>query len=123
MRRSGGSAFSAHTGEYGAEWYFLDPENRPPNNPGITVDFRAFLLATGGLAAEQAYFETRMAAFGVDYVETQLRVSRVDFAIDFLAPWFEPDREAPVSPPGTHTTEITGIGERLGKAKGRYLFR
>ena len=84
VRRSGGSAFSAHTGEYGAEWYFLDPANRPPNNPGITVDLRAFLLATGGLAAAQVYFETHMAAFGVDYVETQLRVSRVDFAIDFL---------------------------------------
>ena len=26
VRRTGGSAFSAHTGEYGAEWYFLDPE-------------------------------------------------------------------------------------------------
>jgi hypothetical protein len=111
VRRSGGSAFSAHTGEYGAEWYFLDPENRPPSNPGITVDFRAFLLATGGLAAAQAYFETHMAAFGVEYVETQLRVSRVDFAIDILAPWFEPDREALVSPPGTHADEYTGICE------------
>lgn len=111
VRRSGGSAFSAHTGEYGAEWYFLDPENRPANNPGITVDFRAFLLATGGLAAAQAHFEKYMAAFGVEYVETQLRVSRVDFAIDILAPWFEPDREALVSPPGTHATEITGISE------------
>ena len=97
VRRSGGSAFSAHTGEYGAEWYFLDPENRPPNLPGITVDFRAFLLATGGLEAAQAHFERHMEAFGIRYVETQLRVSRVDFAIDLLAPWFEPDREALVA--------------------------
>ncbi len=111
VRRSGGSAFSAHTGEYGAEWYFLDPENRPPNNPGITVDFRAFLLATGGLAAAQEHFETCMEAFGILYAETQLRVSRVDFAVDILAPWFEPGREALVMPAGTRIGEYTSIDE------------
>lgn len=105
VRRSGGSAFSVHTGEYGAEWYFLDPENRPPNNPGVTVDFRSFLLATGGLDAAERHFRDCMAAFGIPYVETQLRVTRVDYAIDFLAPWFEPDREAVVVPPGTRGTE------------------
>ena len=111
VRRSGGMAFSAHTGEYGAEWYYLDPENRAPNNPGVTVDFRAFLLATGGLKAAQEHFETCMAAFGIRYIETQLRVSRVDFAIDILAPWFEPNRECLVVPPGTRIQEYTGIDE------------
>ena len=67
VRRSGGMAFSAHTGDMGAEWYFLDPENRPANNPGITVDFRAFLLATGGLRAAQAHLEACMLAFGIPY--------------------------------------------------------
>lgn len=109
VRRSGGSAFSAHTGEYGAEWYFLDPENRAPNNPGVTVDFRAFLLATGGLQAAQDHFDSCMAAFGIRYTEAQLRVSRVDFAVDILAPWFEPDREALVVPPGTHIREFTEL--------------
>lgn len=107
VRRNGGAAFSAHTGEYGAEWYFLDPENRPKNNPGITVDFRAFLLATGGLAAAQDHFRSCMAAFSIPYSDAQLRVSRVDFAVDILAPWFEPDREALVVPPGTRITEYT----------------
>lgn len=111
VRRSGGSAFSAHTGDYGAEWYFLDPENRPANNPGVTVDFRAFLLATGGLRAAQDHFQTCMAAFGIRYAETQLRVARVDFAVDILAPWFEPDREALVVPPGTHIAEYTAPEE------------
>lgn len=41
VRNSGGSAFSAHTCDHEAEWYFLDPENRPANYPGVTVDFRA----------------------------------------------------------------------------------
>ncbi|PFG63769.1 hypothetical protein AXZ77_2382 [Thioclava sp. ES.031] len=111
VRRSGGMAFSAHTGEYGAEWYFLDPENRPKNNPGVTVDFRAFLLATGGLEAAQQHFEHCMAALGIPYAETQLRVSRVDFAIDILAPWFEPEREALVAPQGTRVTTWTGVDE------------
>lgn len=121
VRRNGGSAFSAHTGEYGAEWYFLDPENRAANNPGVTVDFRAFLLATGGLEAAQNHFETCIKAFGIRHTEAQLRVSRVDFAVDILAPWFEPNREALVVPPGTHiaeytepdTTETHSIGARV----------
>lgn len=111
VRRSGGMAFSAHTGEYGAEWYFLDPENRPKNNPGLTVDFRAFLLATGGLDAAEEHFRECMAAFGIRYTENLLRVSRVDFAVDILAPWFAPDRSALVAPPGTKVREFTGIDE------------
>ncbi|WP_065326382.1 hypothetical protein [Tritonibacter mobilis] len=118
VRRTGGSAFSAHTGEYGAEWYFLDPENRPANNPGITVDFRALLLATGGLDAAEKHFRDCMAAFGITYAEHILRVTRVDYAIDFLAPWFEPDREALVVPPGTRVQEHTGIAETETHATG-----
>ncbi|MBI1220494.1 MAG: hypothetical protein GC186_18340 [Rhodobacteraceae bacterium] len=118
VRRSGGMAFSVHTGEYGAEWYFLDPENRPANNPGVTVDFRAFLLATGGLKGAEAHFRECMAALAIPYVETQLRVSRVDFAIDILAPWFEPDREALVVPPGTGIAEYTGADETVTRSTG-----
>jgi len=111
-------AFSAHTGDMGAEWYFLDPENRPANNPGITVDFRAFLLATGGLKAAQDHLEACMRAFGILYGENQLRVTRADFAIDFLAPWFEPDRNALVAPPGTKIKEHTGVDETETHATG-----
>lgn len=111
VRRSGGAAFSAHTGEYGAEWYFLDPENRPKNNPGVTVDFRAFLLATGGLQGAEDHFAACMDALSIPYTEAQLRVSRVDFAVDILAPWFEPDRDALVVPPGTHIAEHTAPGD------------
>jgi len=106
VRKTGGMAFSASTGDYGAEWYFLDPENRPKNNPGVTVDFRAFLLATGGLRTAQSHFEDGMAALGIPYVETQIKVSRVDFAVDILAPWFEPHHEALVLPPGTRHREF-----------------
>ena len=118
VRRSGGMAFSAHTGDMGAEWYFLDPENRPANNPGITVDFRAFLLATGGLRAAQDHLETCMRAFGIPYGENQVRVTRTDFAVDFLAPWFEPDRTHLVAPPKTKAVEFTGPPDSETHASG-----
>lgn len=59
-----------------------------------------------------------MSAFGIPCVETQLRVARADFAVDVLAPWFEPDREALVVPPGTKVTEYTGVAETATVASG-----
>lgn len=118
VRRSGGMAFSAYTGEMGAEWYFLDSENRPKNNPGITVDFRAFLLATGGLKAAREHLDTCMTAFGIRWGEHQLRPTRVDYAIDFLAPWFEPDRTHLVLPPQAKAKEFTGPVDTETHAKG-----
>ncbi|MBL4874300.1 MAG: hypothetical protein JKY41_13175 [Rhodobacteraceae bacterium] len=101
----GARGFTTHTGDLGAVWLLQDPEDRIPNNPGITVDFRAFGLAIGGLEAAEKHFRECMEAFGINYVETQLRVTRADFAVDFLAPWFEPDRESLIVPPGTTVTE------------------
>ena len=114
----GARGFTAHTGDHGAVWLFQDPEDRIANNPGITVDFRAFGLATGGLEGAERHFRDCMEAFGIKYVETQLRVARADFAVDFLAPWFEPDREASVVPPGTKVTEYTGVDETATIASG-----
>ena len=105
VTKKGGRGFTAHTGDLGAVWLFQDPEDFIPNNPGITVDFRAFGLATGGLEGAEKHFRECMEAFEIRYVETQLRVTRADFAVDFLAPWFEPDRESLIVPPGTTVTE------------------
>lgn len=113
VTQKGGRTFITHTGELGAVWMFQDPQDRIPNNPGITVDFRAFGLATGGLDHAERHFREVMAALAIPYGEHQLRVSRVDFAVDMLAPWFEPDRLALVAPPGTKVTEYTGIDETV----------
>lgn len=118
VTNKGARGFTAHTGDHGAVWLFQDPEHRIVNNPGITVDFRAFGLATGGLESAEQHFRDCMEAFGIKYVETQLRVSRADFAVDFLAPWFEPDREALVVPPGTKVTEYTGVAETVTVSSG-----
>lgn len=114
----GARGFTAHTGDHGAVWLFQDPQDRVPNNPGITVDFRAFGLATGGLEGAEQHFRSCMEAFGIKYVETQLRVARADFAVDLLAPWFEPDRESLVVPPGTKVTEYTGVNETATVSSG-----
>ena len=103
----GARGFTTHTGDHGAVWLFQDPEDPIPNNPGITVDFRAFGLAVSGLKGAEAHFRECMDAFKITYVETQVRVTRTDFAVDFLAPWFEPNRECLVVPPGTKVTEYT----------------
>lgn len=118
VTNKGARGFTAHTGDHGAVWLFQDPEDRIPNNPAITIDFRAFGLATGGLEGAERHFRDCMEAFGIKYVETQLRVARADFAVDFLAPWFEPNRECLVVPPGTKTTEYTGIDETATMSSG-----
>ncbi|WP_328803219.1 hypothetical protein [Oceanomicrobium pacificus] len=118
VTNKGARGFTTHTGDFGAVWLFQDPQDRIQNNPGITVDFRAFGLATGGLAGAEQHFRACMEAFGIKYVETQLRVTRADFAVDILAPWFEPDREALVVPPGTRVTEYTGVAETATVSSG-----
>ena len=118
VTNKGARGFTAHTGDHGAYWLFQDPEDRITNNPGITVDFRAFGLATGGLEGAERHFRDCMDAFGINYAETQLRVARADFAVDFQAPWFEPDRDALVVPPGTNVTEYAGVDEATTNAIG-----
>ena len=118
VTNKGARGFTAHTGDHGAIWLFQDPEDPIPNNPSVTVDFRAFGLATGGLEGAEQHFRDCMDAFGIKYVETQLRVTRADFAVDFLAPWFEPNREALVVPPGTKITEYTGVSETATVSSG-----
>ena len=114
----GARGFTGHTGDHGAVWLFQDPQDPTPNNPGITVDFRAYGLATSGLAGAERHFRACMDAFGIRYLETQLRVTRADFAVDLLAPWFEPTRDALVLPPGTKVTEYTGPAETATMASG-----
>lgn len=118
VTNKGARGFTCHTGDMGAVWLFQDPEDRIPNNPAITVDFRAFGLATSGLAGAEKHFRDCMTAFGIPYVETQLRVARADFAVDILAPWFEPDREALVVPPGTKVTEYASVNETATVSSG-----
>jgi hypothetical protein len=118
VTKSGGRSFNCHTGELGAVWMFQDPEDRIANNPGVTVDFRAFGLATGGLDHAEQHFREVLAALAIPYAEHQLRASRVDYAVDILAPAFEPDRLSLVASKGVKATEYTGVGETATQATG-----
>lgn len=111
VTNKGARGFATHTGDHGAVWLFQDPEDPIPNNPGITVDFRAFGLAIGGLEGAERHFRECMEAFGINYVETQLRVTRADFAVDFIAPHFEPNREFLILPPGTKSIEYAVVNK------------
>lgn len=106
VRHTGNRAFSVHTGEYGAEFFLHDPEYKECIGPGVTMDFRAFFLATEGLEGARAYFELAMSALEVSTHQDHMMVSRVDFAVDVLAPWFVPDVEAVVLPARTNKREF-----------------
>jgi hypothetical protein len=70
------------------------------------MDFRAFFLATEGLEGARNYFFQAMEALKVRFHPDQMRVSRVDFAVDFLAPWFVPDVDALLLPARTSKREF-----------------
>lgn len=120
VRRNGGAGFSVSSGELGAEWYFQDPQNKAKNNPGILIDFRAVLLAIEGIEGAKKHFEDSMAALAIPYEEHQLKVTRVDFAVDILAPWFEPEWECVVAPAGTggqEHAEFVGEGSNYSERR------
>jgi len=70
VTNKGARGFTCNTGDHGAVWLFQDPEDPIPNNPGITVDFRAFGLAVNGLERAEQHFRECMDAFGIKYAET-----------------------------------------------------
>lgn len=122
VRKSGGgSAFSFTTGEYGAEFYVLDPRNKPKNNPGLKIDVRAALLRQGGIEAARAHTSECLDRFGLSVDGLAIRVSRIDFAVDIYAPQFEPDRKRILAPANTRSHELDvlpgkehGVALRVG---------
>jgi len=109
VRHSGNHAFSIHTGDYGAEFFLHDPEYAKGVGPGVAMDFRAFFLATEGLEGARDYFFEAMESLEVRFHPDQMRVSRVDFAVNFLAPWFVPDVDSVLLPARTSKREFREI--------------
>ncbi len=106
VRHTGNRAFSLHTGEYGAEFFLHDPEYKDCRGPGVTMDFRAFFLATRGLEGAKLYFEKAMLALQASTRQDHMIIARVDFAVDILAPWFVPDVDAVLLPARTSKREF-----------------
>ncbi|WP_339745275.1 hypothetical protein [uncultured Maricaulis sp.] len=89
---SGGYTFSVNTGELGALWWFKEP--RAGRDPwGVRVSSRALPLAVHGLDAVKTKLDQFLIDLGMIFGEADRRISRIDYALDFLFPDYsiEPD--------------------------------
>lgn len=89
---SGGYTFSVNTGELGALWWFKEP--RAGRDPwGVRVSSRALPLAVYGLDTVKTKLDQFLIDLGMIFNESDRRISRIDYALDFLFPEFkiEPD--------------------------------
>lgn len=120
----GGYAFSVNTGELGALWWFKEP--RDGRDPwGVRVSSRALPLAVHGLDKVKAKLDKFLTDLGMLFSETDRRISRIDYAIDYLIPGFAIDPAHFVcharrskALDGEFSAELRGIkfnGIRIGK--------
>ena len=104
----GGYAFICDTGPLGETWLFKDNEDPNQWNIFVNVDAKSLLVA--------GYHETRRRLFHtLELMGCRTgahAINRIDYAMDFLAPDFEPDLDLFVTPPGT--TVKPYWGEREG---------
>lgn len=82
----GGYAFTGSTGPLGATWFFKKPNARDPW--GVRVSCASFNLALNGLGGARAQLYETLRALEVDLIPGGESLSRVDYALDFLAPEF-----------------------------------
>ncbi|WP_439515610.1 hypothetical protein [Oceanibaculum nanhaiense] len=82
----GGYAFRCDTGKDGAIWFFKRPN---PNDPwGVRVSLNSLALALYGLGGVREQIFGMLDALGMSVMPDGVSISRVDYAIDFLAPGF-----------------------------------
>jgi hypothetical protein len=82
----GGYAFTASTGIYGATWFFKKPNARDPW--GVRVSCNSFNLAINGLGRARAELHRILELLGITITPDGVSLSRIDYALDFLAPSF-----------------------------------
>lgn len=83
----GGYAFSVDTGVMGGNWWFKEPGTA--DRWGARVSSRALPLATQGIEAVKAEHDQFLRDLGMSFQEVDCRLSRIDYATDFLIPEFE----------------------------------
>lgn len=82
----GGYAYRVSTGKRGATWFFKRPNVRDPW--GIRVSCGSFMLAELGLGQTRAELYSFMDQLGINVPGGAESISRVDYAVDVLAPNF-----------------------------------
>lgn len=87
----GGYAFVCDTGKVGEIWKFKRPND--VDRWGIFVSVSAIRVAIHGLSRVRSHLIERLNAFGIEYGTGSEHINRVDFAMDFLMPEFEPNED------------------------------
>lgn len=82
----GGYSYRVSTGKTGATWFFKKPNARNPW--GVRVSCSSFMLAQHGLGQSRSKIYGTMDQLGVRYSENAEGITRVDYAVDILAPAF-----------------------------------
>jgi hypothetical protein len=80
----GGYSFTGSTGPFGATWFFKRPNPRDPW--GVRASCNSFNLALNGIGGARAELYETMECLGVALAPEAESISRIDYAMDFLAP-------------------------------------
>lgn len=86
---SGGYAFSVDTGFMGANWWFKAPHEN--DRWGARVSSKSLPLALNGIEAVKNQHDQFLRDLGMEFGEIDRRISRIDYAIDFIFPELEID--------------------------------
>jgi hypothetical protein len=78
--------YCCDTGPLGAKWFFKAPNFRDPW--GIRVSVHSLTLAKYGMGWVRHYIHDTLATLGTEVSGLKMAISRVDYAVDFLAPDF-----------------------------------
>jgi hypothetical protein len=85
----GGYAYSVDTGEMGGKWFFRDRSNLT-NLWGARVSARSLAVALRGPVGLKREFDAFLSDLGCNVGPADCFVTRADYAVDMLAPGFEP---------------------------------
>ncbi|GHA61511.1 hypothetical protein GCM10008927_28760 [Amylibacter ulvae] len=99
----GGYAYVCDLNGDGTKWFIKRPNKNDPW--GIRVSVSSSQLALYGLEGTRKYIEKTLKLFGIELEENAISISRVDFAVDILAPHLAIDRQNIVSHARSNITE------------------
>jgi hypothetical protein len=86
----GGYAYVCEIGSCGTKWFIKRPNKSDPW--GIRVSASSAALASKGIEGFRAYLNETLCLFGIKLEEDAVSITRVDFAVDLLAPGFVLER-------------------------------
>ncbi|PIB25875.1 hypothetical protein BFP76_12800 [Amylibacter kogurei] len=99
----GGYAYTCDLSGSGTKWFIKSPNKNDPW--GIRVSVASSQLALHGLEGTRKYIEETLKLFGVELDENAISITRVDFAVDILAPHLAIDRQNIVTHARSNITE------------------